>query len=297
AILLDDGLGFFRSFFLEHNAGRFTGVMHGHSGFPGYYLVMLPIILLPFSGWFLTLLPGLRRAWTDPLERFLWLWFLSVFVFFSFSGTQLPHYLLYGCTPLFILLARHRAALTSSWLAFGPLLGFLLLLLALPALLPLASAQADRLHEVAQLELARALLGWSWLLGVLAALGALLALWRWSGPPLWQRLLLAGVVQVVVVYGLVVPAVFAVMQEPVKEAALLARSLDRPTLVYRTSMPSFSVYREAITPHRAPQAGDLVFLRRDKLERLREDYPGLAARPLYERGAVALVEMEPAGDG
>jgi hypothetical protein len=65
---------------------------------------------------------------------------------------------------------------------------------------------------------------------------------------LWQRLVLAGVVQTLVVFGALVPRVFEVMQAPVKEAGQIARELDLPTVVYRTSMPSFSVYRDAITP-------------------------------------------------
>ena len=32
-------------------------------------------------------------------------WFLWVLLFFSISSTKLPHYLLYGITPLFILMA------------------------------------------------------------------------------------------------------------------------------------------------------------------------------------------------
>jgi 4-amino-4-deoxy-L-arabinose transferase-like glycosyltransferase len=42
-----------------------------------------------------------------------------VFVFFSFSDTKLPHYLVYGITPLFILMARHRDLLRNRWLAFA----------------------------------------------------------------------------------------------------------------------------------------------------------------------------------
>ncbi|GAB0149994.1 MULTISPECIES: glycosyltransferase family 39 protein [unclassified Marichromatium] len=293
AVYLDDGAGFFRSFFLEHNAGRFGGTMHGHSGFPGYYLVVLPLILLPFTGWFLSLLPRLRASWADPLDRFLWLWFATVFLFFSFSGTKLPHYLLYGAAPLFILMARHRDALTSRALAMVPPLVFLALLLALPLVVQVAAGQGGRAHEIAQFELALPLLGPAYLAQIALATALVVALALWSRPALWQRLVLVGLIQTAVVYGTVVPRVFAVMQAPVKEAGLLARELDRPTVVYRTSMPSFSVYRDAITPHRPPRAGDLVFLRLDKLDRLAEDYPLLRGEQLYRRGPVALVLMHP----
>ncbi|HSO83998.1 glycosyltransferase family 39 protein [Thiocapsa sp.] len=296
AVYLDDGPGFFRSFFLEHNAGRFGDAMHGHAGFPGYYLVMLPIILLPFTGWFLRLLPGLRAAWSDPLQRFLWIWFATVFVFFSFSGTKLPHYLLYGATPLFILMAKHRDLLEGRWLAFAAPLIFLGLLVALPYVVGLAESQADRAHEIAMFQEARGVLGFDYRLAMLAGLAALIGLLLWSRPPLWQRLILAGVIQTLVVYGVLVPRVFEVMQAPVKEAGLLAKELDLPTVVYRTSMPSFSVYRDAVTPNRPPLPGELVFLRVDKLDALATDYPGLQRDIVYRRGPVALVRMGRADD-
>jgi 4-amino-4-deoxy-L-arabinose transferase-like glycosyltransferase len=291
AVYFDDGTGFFKSFFLDHNAGRFGDAMHGHSGFPGYYLVMLPIILLPFTGWFLRLLPGLRSAWSDPLERFLWIWFVTVLVFFSFSGTQLPHYLLYGATPLFILMAKHRDLLKGRWLAFVPPLVFLGLLVALPLIVGLAESHAHKAHELAMFQEARGVLGLDYLGLMLAGLAAMIGLLLWSRPPLWQRLVLAGVIQTLVVYGVLVPRVFEVMQEPVKEAGLLAKELALPTLVYRTSMPSFSVYRDAITPNRPPLPGELVFLRVDKLDALATDYPGLQRQLIYRRGPVALVLM------
>ncbi|MBK1643573.1 glycoside hydrolase [Thiocapsa imhoffii] len=289
AVYLDDGAGFFRSFFLEHNVGRFGEAMHGHAGFPGYYVVMLPLILLPFTGWFLRLLPDLRAAWSDPLERFLWIWFLSVFVFFSFSGTKLPHYLLYGATPLFILMAKHRQRLTQTWLAFAPPLLFLALLLTLPLLVDLAESSARKAHELAMFQDAQSQLGAGYLVTVFIGLAATLALALWSRPALWQRLVLAGVLQTLIVYGVLVPRVLEVMQAPVKEAGLLAKRLDLPTVVYRTSMPSFSVYRDAITPQRAPVPGELVFVRVDKLKDLAAAFPELQQDVVYRRGPVALV--------
>jgi 4-amino-4-deoxy-L-arabinose transferase-like glycosyltransferase len=307
AIYLDDGPDFFRSFFLEHNAGRFGEAMHGHAGFPGYYLVMLPLILLPFTGWFLSLFNAYRTAWSDPLERFLWIWFLTVFVFFSFSGTKLPHYLLYGAVPLFILMARHRDRLTNRWLAFAPPLLLFALLVALPLMLDTilhviegitTSDSAEvramlelKAHESALLIDGRRALDLPYGLAVLTGLAAMIVLLRWSRPPLWQRLVLAGLVQTWVVYGFLVPRVFEAMQAPVKEAGLMAKQLDLPTVVYRTSMPSFSVYRDAITPKRPPVAGELVFLRVDKLDSLTRDYPELRQEIVYRRGAVALVRM------
>ena len=298
AIYLDDGAGFFLSFFLDHNIGRYEGVKHGHSGFPGYYFVMLPLVLLPFTGWFLRLLPRVRRLWADRLDRFLLLWFVAVFVTFSFSHTKLPHYMVYGITPLFILMARHREALTNRWLAFVPPLVFMALLAALPLLLGPLSAQADRAHEQAMFAEGARVLDWAYVVITLAGLATLLMLTFYGRMPLWQRLLLAGAVQTLVVFGALVPRVFEVMQTPVKEAGLLARKLDQPTVVYRTSMPSFSVYRGAITPWTShPEPGDVIFLRVDKLDDLADNRPGDRLLVLYRRGPVALVTFAEHGDG
>jgi 4-amino-4-deoxy-L-arabinose transferase-like glycosyltransferase len=307
AIFLQDGLGFFNAFFLDHNVGRFGGIKHGHDGFPGYYFVMLPLVLLPFSGWFLSLLPAVKALWNEPLDRFLVLWFVTVFAFFSFSETKLPHYLVYGITPLFILMARHRERLRNRWLAFLPPILFMLLLAALPHLLEPIAAQAHRLHEQAMFASADHVLDWTYQLAALGGLLALLGLLWMPTPALWQRLVAAGVIQTLVVFGALVPRVFEVMQAPVKEAAYIARELALPTVVYQTNMPSFSVYRQAITPEVAlPAPGQLVFLRLDKLQTLIQqagiEQTGnqLAKGPfikgplveLYRRGPVVLLKLE-----
>lgn len=291
AIYIDSGAGFFESFFLRHNLGRFGSTIHGHKGFFGYYLVVIPLILLPFTGWFLRLLPAWRGFWADPLDRFLLLWFLAVFVFFSFSGTKLPHYALYGAVPLFILMARHRDLLASRWLAYVPAAGFFALLLFLPEVVDLAAGRTERVHQLAMFAQGGALLDGSYRLAAGLGLVSVLGLALWRGLLAWQGLILVGFVQTLVVYGALVPRVFDVLQQPVKEAALLARELDLPTVVYHTSMPSFSVYRQAITPDREPVAGDLVFLRLDKLDTLAERLPDLKRELIFKRGQVALVKV------
>jgi hypothetical protein len=160
-------------------------------------------------------------------------------------------------------------------------------------MLPLLAGQADRAHEQAMFTEGAQVLDWAYVLTTLAGLATLLLLAYVPRIPVWQRLLLAGAVQTLVVFGALVPRVFAVMQAPVKEAGLIARELDRPTVVYRTSMPSFSVYRDAITPWTAaPAPGELVFLRVDKLDDLAATRPDDALVVLYRRGPVALTTFE-----
>ncbi len=291
AILIDNGLGFFASFFLTHNLGRFGGVIHGHRGFAGYYLLLLPLLLLPFSGWLLRLVPDIPSLWENPLDRFLLLWFGVVLIFFSFSSTKLPHYMVYGLTPIFLLMARERERLRHQTLAFIPPLLLLLLLLLLPEWLWLAQWFVTDLYTQALLHDGRVVIDGSYRLALVVALMAIIGLWQLQRGALWQRLIVVGMVQLAVVSGVLVPRVLEVIRAPVKEAALIAQTLDLPTVVYRTSMPSFSLYRQAITPDRPPRSGDLVFLRIDKLQRLQQEHPGEQLQLIYQRGGVVLVNF------
>jgi 4-amino-4-deoxy-L-arabinose transferase-like glycosyltransferase len=298
ASYLDQGTAFFEGFYLHHNVSRYTETMEGHGGDPWYYLVWAPLIVLPFTGLLAVALSRLRSDWNEPLHRLLWLWFAAVFLLFSLSSTQLPHYLLYGCTPLFVLMAVHRDRLCSRWLAFVPPLLLLVALLFLPEVLQLAAPYAKRSYEQELIALGRSLLGPGYRIGLGLAVVAALAAAAWRRLPPWQGLVAVGFVQLLAVTGLVLPVYFATTQGPVKEAAAVARGLGGPVVAYRVSLPSFSLYRQAVTPRRAPQPGDLVFTRVDRVDKLLATLPGVRSEVVYRRGAVALIRFSPAeGDG
>lgn len=291
ASYLDQGLAFFEGFYLRHNVGRYTETMEGHGGHLWYYVVWAPLIVLPFTGLFAAAVAQLKADWSDPLRRLLWLWFGAVFLLFSLSSTQLPHYLLYGGTPLFVLMALHRDRLRSRWLAFLPPLLLATGLLFLPELLQLAEPYAKRLYEREIIALGRSLLDPGYRAGMVAALAVTLALALWRRPSPWQGLVAVGFVQLVAVTGLLLPVYFAATQGPVKEAAVVARDLGGPVVAYRVRLPSFSVYREAITPRRAPEPGDLVFTRVDRVDRLLAELPGVPSEVVYRRGGVTLIRL------
>src|SRR5438105_3830141 len=97
-ILLKEGQGFIAGFFLKHNVGRFSGPVSGHGGSLLYYFPILVLVSLPFTALVVPVAARWRAAWRDELQRYLLIWFLFVFGFFSLSGTKLPHYVLYGYT-------------------------------------------------------------------------------------------------------------------------------------------------------------------------------------------------------
>jgi 4-amino-4-deoxy-L-arabinose transferase-like glycosyltransferase len=266
--LIDQGQAFIDGFILKHNVGRFADTMEGHGGHWYYYLAVLPFVVLPFTALMLRSLRQLTAVRTDLLDRWLWLWFGLVLVLFSFSSTQLPHYILYGSTALFILMARHRALLQSRWLAFAPVVTLLIVLAALPDLLPLATPNIKDKLTQAMLERSDEAFGLGYRLGVTASLVIVIAIALWRRLTIWQGLLLAGAIQALSVVAWVGPAVAELQQAPLKRAALMVRDLGEPTVMWGLNMPSFTVYRGAVTPRREPQRGELVVTKHSRLDAL-----------------------------
>ena len=280
------GREFVDGFLVRHNLDRFHGTLEGHGGSLFYYVVLAPALLLPWSGLLWQAARRLPRDWSEPLTRYLLLWFAFVFVFFSLSGTKLPHYILYGLTPVFLLLARRmRNAGTALNLLFLPC-ALLLVLLALPLALPwwvethagsipaLYAAQARRATALAAAPY------------YLVTASCALAAWGASGYrpwPHWRRAIAASAALAIALGFAFAPWIGAVLQGPVKDAAGIARQRPEPAVQWEFSAPSFSVYRRQITPSRPPMPGELAITRVDRLD------PRAPVDVLFEEGGVALV--------
>ena len=104
---------FFRFFFIHEHFERFLTKEHGRYQ-PLWYFV--PILLLGALPWVVSLVLALRRAWArDPQarfqpRRFLLLWCVVVFVFFSASQSKIFSYIL----PMFPALALLIGAYVAS---------------------------------------------------------------------------------------------------------------------------------------------------------------------------------------
>ena len=289
AIAYQQGAGFFYGFLVEHNLQRFSSTREGHGGQWYYYLLILPLVLLPYSGLLITLLPKWRALWARPYERLLIIWFVVVFILVSASQTQLPHYILYGVTPLIILFAKYRQLCRQqSWQMLFPAL-FLTLLLGLYFYAHHAGQNDNTyLHEM--LERAPGYFNNTYLVAVVAAIASLvlLSLHRIS---MWRKLVVMGLVQTALTAYFLLPAVAGLQQTPVKNAAIFSRQLDKPIVAYKINMPSFSVYRDAITPRRNPQPSQVAFTRADKLPSLDKLYDPGSLSVLYRQGGIVLVEI------
>jgi 4-amino-4-deoxy-L-arabinose transferase-like glycosyltransferase len=295
AVYARDGQAFIDGFFLRHNLNRFADTMHGHGGALYYFIPVSLLIFLPHTTLFLKSLTRIREARRSDLELFLWLWFGFVFFFFSVSSTQLPHYLLYGATPIFLLMARYRNALKNRFLTLLPGLFLVSLLFSLPFVWPLVRPLVDDDYTLAIMSVAPEAfdLGYHLWTGLsLVLMVGLLFAARWKP---WQRLVGAGLVAAgAVAFGLF-PTYGQIQQGPTKEAALLARSQGWDVVMWRLDMPSFAVYYQDITPLREPRPGEVVFTRVTRLDRLE-----IPTEVLFQKGGIVLAraleqEEDPGG--
>lgn len=266
------GWAFVDGFFLRHNLQRFGSPLEGHGGGPLYYVLMLPLLSLPWTPLLVAAAGRLRHHWQQPLPSFLLCWAGFVLVFFTLSGTKLPHYVLYGLTPWLLLGALSLPALSRRWrLALGgaslALLGGLGGLMAVAASGRLAAGRSGLHAElIAAAPALPAYAPWVW-----GAMGLLLALlWLWPRLSLPQAALGTAMLSGGLLVAVVVPWWGQVLQEPVRAAALqLAQdeaARSGRVWLWRSQTPSFGFYRQQPTPGLpAPRPGDWVFTRGDEL--------------------------------
>ncbi|MGZ5198470.1 MAG: ArnT family glycosyltransferase [Telluria sp.] len=283
---LRQGQAFIDGFFLHHNVERFAQPLQGHSGGFLYYLPVALLLLLPHTGLFLHALRGSRRMLASPLDSLLWCWFLFVLLFFSFARTKLPHYLIYGFTPMFVLMALHRHAIASRVLAFAPPLVMIATIAALPLIAQRLAPRMPSLYFREMLSRGE-VFGPAWQHAAVALLLAVLALAIMPRTPVWPRLVGCALICSFAFGGLALPAVAALQQEPVKEAALFARAAKLPVRTWQFNVPSFSLYRGAVTERaEVLHKGDVILTRSDELARLGD------VQVLYRKGGVVLARIQ-----
>jgi 4-amino-4-deoxy-L-arabinose transferase-like glycosyltransferase len=288
AILARDGWAFVEGFILKHNVARFGGPLQGHGGSLLYYFPVVLLLALPFTALVVPVLARLREAWRDDLAAYLLLWFGFVFVFFSLSGTKLPHYVLYGYTGLALLMASRVGEMRSAFWALLPALALFAALLSLPH----ALAFGVPLLEDAYYRQALGVLLTHFdtlyfaYFGVACALTVYAMLERRTALP--RKLALCGLLAVAGLSTLVVP-IAGELQAPVRDAALLCRSRNIDVVMWRLNAPSFSVYRGAPTPSREPRPGDVVVTRVSRLSGLPK---GTSYDILFSRGGIVLARIK-----
>jgi 4-amino-4-deoxy-L-arabinose transferase-like glycosyltransferase len=99
-----EGGSFVEIFLFEHNVQRFLSTVHHHPGSIVYYVPIVLGGLFPWTGLVVPALSGVRIR--NGLDRFVVLWFLVPFLFFSAAGSKLPGYILPCLPPLALLMGR-----------------------------------------------------------------------------------------------------------------------------------------------------------------------------------------------
>ena len=109
-----NGQEFVDQFFIKHHFKRYLDVISGHKG-PFYYYI--PVLIVGLFPWSIFLPAGLRNAikTKDPLFLFALVWFVFIFVFFSFSTTKLPNYLLPAMPAACLLIASGMTEHSKRW--------------------------------------------------------------------------------------------------------------------------------------------------------------------------------------
>ena len=137
---------FFDRFFIYEHYTRFTTKVHGRYQ-PWYYFV--PVLLLGMLPWTLLMFDTLLRTWRSSVqkakefspERFLLVWAVFIYMFFTVSGSKLPSYLLPMFPALALLMGKQLAGMSARrlfWLTV-PVLAVVSILLGI---VPFATKEA-----------------------------------------------------------------------------------------------------------------------------------------------------------
>ena len=108
---------FFRTFFLEHNLARFGTNVYHHPGPVWYYAPVAFLGLLPWAVFVILSFADSARSWwkssrefigsSGALDVFLMFWFVIPVLFFSFSSSKLPGYILPALPAGTLMLAEY----------------------------------------------------------------------------------------------------------------------------------------------------------------------------------------------
>ncbi|MBO67661.1 MAG: hypothetical protein CL398_05050 [Acidiferrobacteraceae bacterium] len=254
------GWEFFDGFFLTHNINRFQGPMEGHGGSLVYYMPIFLIMVFPFMIPAVRVLFNYRTYWTDPVTRFLLIWFLFVIIFFSLSGTKLPHYILYGLPGMLLLMGRELESFVRyRWILIPASVVFLAFLF-LPGLLEYLIPKIDNRVQGALWNEADLSFHWGYraFLSVAGVGFLIFSLINFASQK--SLALSAGLVMPFVLSAWLLPKAGEIMQKPIKEAGTLVAANGWIAVQQDLQSPSFSVYANQIVKDRKMMPGEVTLI-------------------------------------
>jgi 4-amino-4-deoxy-L-arabinose transferase-like glycosyltransferase len=114
AQLAVNGQEFVDLFFIKHHFKRYLDVISGHRG-PFYYYV--PVFMAGLFPWSMFFPLGIRNAFKtkDRFSIFVLVWFTFIFIFFSFSTTKLPNYILPAVPAAAMIISSGMVQQSKKW--------------------------------------------------------------------------------------------------------------------------------------------------------------------------------------
>ena len=257
--------------FLGQTFGRFTNTFEKHDGPFFYYLLILPILLLPY---FWDVLKGFSELNIrgNRFESFILIWFIFVLVFFSFSSTKLPHYLIYGTTPLAYLIYKNHQNLENSkvnLLAVFFHSFFWLIILSMPFYLSyLISVQQN--YEVSDIALEEFKNDSSFIIFILLLILFFIFSFFLKFKLLFMKRISA-ISLLAILSVKILPLINESLQGDIRKVAFDAKTISSDISAFKLNKPSFSFYADKIF-FRDLEEADIIFTRVDKLAFIVEEY-------------------------
>jgi 4-amino-4-deoxy-L-arabinose transferase-like glycosyltransferase len=130
-VMARHGWTFFDKFIMEHHFERYLTEKHSHPQPVYYYLLIAPAGLAPWTFFLIPAIARIRRlrpraVRRDLLAAFAWVWAGAMIIFFSFSSSKLPGYILPAIPALVIIVGmeiervwrreRERLLEVAAWL-------------------------------------------------------------------------------------------------------------------------------------------------------------------------------------
>ena len=284
---LDQGQAFVDGFIFKHNLSRFNSTFEGHGGHWYYYLAIMPVVMAPHLGILAASVSKFRTTKPTSLQKFGLCWFGFVFVFFSLSNTQLPHYILYGLSGLVLVVSPLAKKLMKTWI-LAPTILLLIIYFCLPIILEQAANRNPEELLSALIQEGLAEFGAQYYQLIAAALaGLIIALFIRMNNSI--AITIAGLTHTTTLALVVIPLIGQIQQGPTKQAALVARASTLPVYSYQLNHPSFSVYYGKPVPRKKfenlPDYEHLLLTKKNH-QPLDRDY-----QVLFEKGGITLLKF------
>lgn len=274
---------FIKGFFLKQNIDRFETSFEDHKGSILYYIPVVLIGLLPWTSLFIKYLAKLKEwlAKKDDFILFGSIWFFFVFAFFSLSGTKLPHYVIYGYTPVFIFMALAFKEIKSEFLLSLPMIIFAAIMFALPFFArDLAVFTKKELIKIVIFSLLPFFN--KFYFGSMITI-FLLSFMKFS-KEIKAVILGFSMIFILNYAGWIYAHARAI---PVKNAALFVKKRHiKKVVMYHLNTPSFDVYAKMLVEQRNPKPGDVVITKATELKNFNYDL-------LFKQGIIVLVKVKP----